>query len=236
MNNYDFDSSATYGPSFDTGFTQEQVKNEVMFFNSDLHYAHDKGGPITKAFINAFVDEWYVKYGKYIGCSDYDFDDFVFDSRVHMLMPGWFPCIPGFHHDDVPRKSFADDPLGQPDYSQNRLYHSRHCMGMVNGDICPTQFALGRASLPIPEHDIIYKHWHPMVEQLVADERLRLCDATSGRLLYFDCDTLHQGQAARANGWRWFGRISWNTERTKHITNEERRQVQVYLEYPMEGW
>lgn len=38
------------------------------------------------------------------------------------------------------------------------------------------------------------------------------------------------------NGWRWFGRISRNTDRVKTVTNEIRMNAQVYLEFPMEGW
>ncbi len=208
---------------FDEGFTQDQVKNEPMFFNSSLAYAYEQGGPITRAFIDQFCKENNV--------SDESFGrDFVIDTRVHMLMPGWYPCIPGFHHDDVPR---GED--GQPNYV-NPEYRSKHVLGMVNGEICPTQFALGRANLTLPESGIVYKHWHTEVEQLLSAGELELFEVPSGVLVYFDCDTLHQGQAALQNGWRWFGRISWDTDRVKNVTNEIRRQVQVYLEFPMQGW
>lgn len=30
-------------------------------------------------------------------------DDFTWDVKVHMLMPRQFPCIPGWHTDNVPR-------------------------------------------------------------------------------------------------------------------------------------
>jgi len=58
----------------------------------------------------------------------------------------------------------------------------------------------------------------------------------SNRLVYFDCDTFHTGTKAVKNGWRWFGRVSRNTDRVNKITNEIRKQAQVYLEFPMEGW
>jgi len=38
------------------------------------------------------------------------------------------------------------------------------------------------------------------------------------------------------DGWRWFIRLSRNTDRQKSMTNELRKQVQVYLEYPKAGW
>lgn len=45
MNEYTFCSDIRYGGQFDTGFTEEQVKNEPMFFNSGLIYALLNGGP-----------------------------------------------------------------------------------------------------------------------------------------------------------------------------------------------
>jgi hypothetical protein len=43
-------------------------------------------------------------------------------------------------------------------------------------------------------------------------------------------------QQANGNGWRFFIRASWSTDRVKNCTNEIRRQVQVYMENPVEGW
>lgn len=36
-------------------------------------------------------------------------DDFTWDVKVHMLMPGQFPCIPNWHYDNVPRVNNAQD-------------------------------------------------------------------------------------------------------------------------------
>lgn len=41
---------------------------------------------------------------------------------------------------------------------------------------------------------------------------------------------------ANKDGWRWFARVSQSTNRADFITNEIRNQVQVYMEFPMEGW
>lgn len=203
------------------------IKDEPMFFNSDPDYAWEKGGPITRAFLEALPTDWM-------------FAETVFDSRVHMLMPGWFPAIPGYHHDDVPRppipvgQHFAT--AGQPDYDNPR-YRSEHILGLVNAHIAPTQFALGQCTMPsVPEGELIYRRWHEEVERLLAEGAMERVSAPDRKLVAFDCDTFHQGTKAISNGWRWFGRISRNTDRAKTITNEIRRQVQVYLEFPMEGW
>lgn len=36
-------------------------------------------------------------------------DDFTWDVKVHMLMPGQFPCIPNWHYDNVPRVNNVQD-------------------------------------------------------------------------------------------------------------------------------
>lgn len=38
-----------------------------------------------------------------------DPSDFTWDVKVHMLMPGQFPCIPNWHYDNVPRVNNVQD-------------------------------------------------------------------------------------------------------------------------------
>lgn len=214
------------GP-FATAVSNDEIKNERMFFNADLDFAAQFGGEITRSFIASLPPEW--REGPA-----------VFDSRVHMLMPGWFPAIPGFHHDDVPRPEIPVGQhfitAGQPDY-ENPRYHSDHICGLVNASVAPTEFALGDCTMPaIPEGGLIYRAWHAEVERLLDEGKLARWQAPDRQLIRFDWQCFHTGTKALSNGWRWFGRVSRNTERTSKITNEIRSQVQVYLEFPMEGW
>lgn len=211
-----FNSQITELADFYCNYTNDEIKNEPMFFNCSADFAYSWGGNITRSFLRSFE-----KLNIPI--------DSVFDSRVHMLMPGWYPCIPGWHHDDVARGS-----NGQPDYI-NLRYKSKHVCGLVNAEICPTAFAIGECNLEIPE-GIIYKQWHNEVDKLIECGKMNRVEAKSGKVIYFDWQTFHTGQKAVKNGWRWFGRLSWDTERTKNITNEIRKQVNVYLEFPTEGW
>lgn len=218
---YIFNSTVTVGPPMD-GYHADQVKEEVMLFNCDGVFAESVGGPITKSFITALMEMYPASH----------LSDWVIDTRVHMLMPGWFPCIPGFHHDDVPRER-SD---GQPEYD-NPSYRSQHVMAMAGDNVCPTEFALGTAEFThIPLGEILYKEWHPLVEAHIRFERLKRWNAPMHQLVAFDDRAWHQGVQATGNGWRWFGRASTNTARTQNVTNEIRRQVQVYMENPMEGW
>lgn len=220
-----FDSKIVIPGQFKSDYTQDEIKNEEMFFNSSLDFAYENGGEITKGFIDALPSGW---------------EDGVIDTRVHMLMPGWYPAIPGFHHDDVPRPNIPVGThfinAGQPDY-ENPRYFAEHIMGLVNAEICPTIFALGKAPMPaIKEGQLIYRKWHKVVEKLLSQGKLEEYKARSGDLIEFDWQAFHSCSKALGSGWRWFARISRNTDRQKTITNEIRRQVQTYLEFPMEGW
>lgn len=222
-----FDSQASAVGSFAGRISNDKIKNETMFFNCDLAFAFDNGGPITRSFIMNLPDDW-------------NNDQVVIDTRIHMLMPGWYPAIPGYHHDDVPRPDIPAGQhfltAGQPDYDNPR-YLSEHIIGLVNADVCPTHFATGRATFSeVPEGKTIYKHWHPEVLHHIEDGNLKQWEAPDRTLLQFNHATWHTGSKAVKNGWRWFGRVSRNTDRVKKITNEIRVNAQVYLEFPMEGW
>lgn len=216
MTNYTFKSELHFGSRLPE-FTVDQVKNEPMLFNCSFEAARELGGPITRAFLSAII-------------ADGEEAPVVVDSRVHMLMPGWFPAIPGWHHDDVPRTG----PDNQPNYD-SPAYHSRHCMALVNADVAPTEFIIGHQTLPKPDGDgPVYKHWHDLTEEQVAAKLVETYRAMDRELIYFDWQSMHRAVPAVTSGWRWFARASWQTDRRP--TNEVRRQVQVYLPNLTEGW
>jgi hypothetical protein len=195
-------------------FSDEEIKNEPMFFRATREFAYKHGGAPTKLFIDNLDAP----------------EDILIDSRVHMLMNRWFPCIPGFHHDDVPRER-AD---GQPEY-YNPSYRSQHAMVLYNGTICPTEFAIGEQVFSNPEyHEIVYREWHKEVEILVNQYQLELIKAPNNQIIYFNDRTWHQGTQAVDKGFRLFIRATWDSKLKPK--NEIRRQVQVYMSNPMQGW
>ena len=204
---------------FNTKFSKQEISAEPMFYRADMNFAWQHGGIITKYFIEQMPLDWL--------CADV-----TIDSRVHMLMPGWYPCIPGMHHDDIPRTR-SD---GQPNY-ENPEYSAKHLMGLVNGDIAPTEFALGLIDLEVPPvGQLIYREWHPQIMQAIAEQRMTSLKAESGVMYEFNNYSFHQGTAAVKAGWRWFIRVSKNTTRVNDCKNEIRKQTQVYMQNPMEGW
>lgn len=202
------------------------IKSEPMLWNCDLEHAKRIGHELTNNFINALPQSW----------TD---GPLVFDSRTHMLMPGWFPCIPGWHHDDLPRT--REDK--QPNYFDNSV-RAEHAMMLFNGDICPTEFAIGDIELDIPgENEIIYRLWHPKIDLACDTGVLRKQSIPSATVAFFNDRTWHQGTAAKAGGFRFFIRASRhfnaNGERIAKpgiLANEQRFQSQVYMPDPYVGW
>ena len=202
-----------------TLFDEEDIRKEPMFYRADAAFAYEHGGPITRRFLTNLPSDW----GNI---------PVTIDSRVHMLMPGWFPCIPGMHHDDIPRTRID----GQPNYEQLD-YSADHIMGLVNGEVTPTEFAVGEIDLEIPPvGSLVYREWHPKIMQAIDEGVLQSVKAESYKYIQFDNFAFHQGTKAVGSGWRWFIRVSRNTERARDCKNEIRKQVQVYMENPMEGW
>lgn len=211
-------------------FSEQAIKDEPMFFNATADFAWKAGGPITRAFLDRLP--W----------SFADASPVILDSRVHMLMPGWYPCIPGWHHDDVPRNTLD----GQPNYT-DPPYRSRHVLALINAGLAPTQFLVGDVHVPEPSlrcrGQAIYEYWDNALGEPVQGFsgptlkdrcNLSVIDAPDRALVAFDCDTFHRGVSATGVGWRWFGRVSTGT--TRKATNEIRRQVQVYMPTLNAGW
>jgi len=220
------DSKASFVTSIHRDFGTERIKNEPMLFNNDLDGAWDNGDVITRVFLDHLPKAWQNV-------------PLVIDSRVHMLMPGWFPCIPGWHHDDVPRTR-SD---GQPEYEQP-TDRAEHIMMLVNSHLAPTEFALGKQSFRVPElGETIYEKWHGVVSDMVSVEALDVIQAPDRTLIKFDDRTWHRGVAATGNGWRFFIRASryWDADgnvkkRFGNRSNEVRKQVQVYMSAENAGW
>jgi hypothetical protein len=209
-----------------TNFTDNEIKNEPMLFNNDYFGALKNGGFITRSFLNFLPFDWRIS-------------PLVIDSRVHMLMPGWYPCIPGWHHDDVPR--LRSD--GQPEY-EAPTDRAEHILMLVNAHLAPTEFALGSASFDVPPIGrVIYEDWHKEVNLAIEFKELVVHSAPDKTLVKFNDRTWHRGVAAVDNGWRFFIRASRYFDkdgnpiaRRNKRTNEIRNQVQIYMSAENAGW
>ena len=191
---------------------QATVKAEPMLFRASFDFAMLNGGPLTREFLK--------KLGR---------EDVVIDSRVHMLMPKMYPCIPGWHHDDVPRER-SD---GQPNYD-NPSYKAKHCLALW-GDCSLTQFAVGEHDIEIPEvGKVIYRELSPQVEKLCETGVLKREIAPECQLVFFDWNSWHAGSETTKHGFRFFIRASWECPLV--FKNEIRHNANVYMKELDAGW
>lgn len=195
--------------------TIEEIKNETMLFSASTQFAKKVGGPLTKQFIS-FLDptkEW------------------IIDSRVHMLMEGWYPCIGGWHLDDVAR---GED--GQPDF-KTLVNPVEHVLAVVDcGTESLTDFLISPIEITTerPKYNkILYNYWNTKINNM-----LKRGEAVSDRIenntvIQFTSRSFHKGTPAKSSGWRFFIRASVGSDRT--FVNEIRKQVNVYMPTEM-GW
>lgn len=214
MNSYCFDSQTEVVGKL-PDISDEEFRDEPMLFKCDYGHARMFGGQCTHAFLDALSTEWKTS-------------EILMDTRVHMLMPGWYPCIPGWHHDDVPRDRFD----GQPAYPPR--YKSKHVMAFW-GDVSRTEFAVGNAEFgEVPANLKVYSAWNSKVEKHIDKGRLVRTVAAPQTIYSFDWQSWHRGSPATDFGWRFFIRATRSTE--ERPVNKIRRQVQVYLENVNKGW
>lgn len=215
MSDIEIKSNFKFGSRLNIDYNDSEIKAEPMLWRADAGFARSAGGLLTNAFVVAIEPV----FGS----------DFIIDSRVHMLMPGMWPCIPGWHHDDVPRTR-SD---GQPNY-RTPEYKSEH-VSVLFGDASLTEFAVGDSWFPdvaIGRH--YYREWHDEVEERIAWGQLRRVVAPEATPVYFDWNTWHQGVRATKRGWRLFIRATKGSN--LKARNEIRNQVQVYMDDPYYGW
>jgi len=206
-----------FQPTFKTvglmpDFSEDVIKVEPMFFSSTKQFALTHSGLITKTFIEIFLN---------------DYDDWIIDSRVHMLKRGWFPCMPGWHHDDIP----LDPKTNQPNYDTPE-YFARHRFCVI-GQSSMTEFLNCETEMPKVD-TIFYKDWNDVIKAKYLDTT-SIFKVSSGDVVDFTWQDFHRGVECTVEFcWRYFIRASRQTKR--EFKNEIRNQVQIYLVNPETGW
>ena len=195
-------------------YNSEAIENEPMLYSADLKFALKHGGKITRAFVNG------LNVNK----------DWIIDTRVHMLMKDWYPCIGGWHMDNIPRNS--DD--GQPNY-KNPAFISDHILCVIDsGTGSLTEFINDPVSLTdVPKGKMVYDHFSSIINEKIEAGELSTSNYDSGDIVKFDSLTFHRGKPATGSGWRFFIRATTNTPQKAY--NKIRRQVNVYQDINS-GW
>ncbi|QNJ56913.1 hypothetical protein SEA_REINDEER_122 [Mycobacterium phage Reindeer] len=169
------------------------------------------------------------------------------DTKVSMLMPGWWPAIPGWHTDGVPRQirvpegsdmaPYSPTGNGQPSLRKQAdmhlggyrpIYHTIHV-----GNDCPTEFIDGQLRMPI-DHDEDDQMYAEMTRKINECSTLRKLKAVEGQWMTWDWFNIHQATQATERGWRLLIRVT-ESDVPPASSNFIRVQNQVYT--PQEfGW
>lgn len=230
------DHGKAIGPSIADNKTHltKLIHREPMLFGSDAKFADMHGGPLTNLALIALED---------IGVNR---KDLIVDTRSHMLKPGWFPAIPGWHCDEVPRGKDGQPDIDLiPEDPKKRPMH--YLIVLDAGTNAMTHFLSSRAhSLHVFDRGLarfdnarqrdskatLWGECDKFIRSTVQPDNKER--TLSGHLYSFDQFDFHTATPATGDGWRWFFRATAKSKRP--VANEIRRQVQVYLGDVNGGW
>lgn len=230
-----FNEVVNFGQTLTCLPDQSEIRHIPQFYRASADYAYRLGGPIVRRFIDA------LPLSK-------DFKYLSIDSRVHMLMPGWMPCIGGWHCDDFyrpgqPGNVAAGGPV-QPALErikEDGKYSMHHAF--VIGETAPTEFIVSPFDMKVPETlegENLYSKFDKTIEddfkwsREVSTYGIETKLITPGQIVSFDCFAFHRGTVAKESGWRIFMRATESNHWAPQ--NEIRTQTQVYLESFHAGW
>lgn len=206
--------------------TIEQIKNTPSLWNASLSDALKYGGELTRAAI---------------GAMDLKFDKkhIIVDTKIHMLMPGFYPAIPGWHTDGVPR-GVELNPVGKgaPNIQAQEEMSTTRFHLLVTGEGCLTKF-MNDTDVELEVPDTPDSKLYKMISDQVAnrEKEFNIVEAPSCTAVEFDWWELHAGQAAKKHEWRFLIRVTETDhfEPQTDLRNIIRTQQQVYVPESF-GW
>lgn len=200
------------------------IKSTPALWNCDLDTAIKYGGELTRAALGAMDLRGDRKH-------------IVVDTKTHMLMPGFYPGIPGWHSDGVPRGADRNPAAkGDPDiFAQEGMEDEAPRFHLlVTGSHCPTRFVTEREiSLDVPAepHADLYKIVSQQLRDMQDYAWLGTMQTAPSTVYEWDWWQLHTAQAATGHGWRFLIRVT-ETDHFQPQTDLSkiiRTQQQVYV-------
>ena len=215
-----------FGEKLDAKASPESVEATPVLRRPSLENAAMFGGPLVRRLLEQCP---------LVGDKNY----VTVDTKVTLLMPGWFPAIPGWHTDGVPRgDALLPDAKGAP-----HLEEQPHMEGVAPryhvisvGLDSPTEFVNEPFGIDIENFDNpgLYKELTQKVNPLVTDGSLSTV-AESDVWVSWDWWSVHRAVAAEKTGWRLLIRVTESDVLKPRTEDFIRAQSQVYV--PTEfGW
>lgn len=215
---------------FGDDFAERDLIDEQTYYGASPEFVRLSEpllSPIANNFL-AYVDD---RAGSHA-----EIERGIFDSKVVQLMPGMYPAIPGWHCDEIKR---VEGKVDCDTFHDNAK--KMHYIGIIDFTGSRTEFV--QADIEVPYTDSLWKEVHNAVEftkkcaqpdrpsPFPAPPIIRL---PSNHIYLMNYSCVHTATPATTAGWRWFGRLTLNTDR--QIVNQIRTQTNVYLNVSEAGW
>jgi len=198
---------------------QEEIKLTPQLWNADLDTALLYGGDLTRAALGAMNIRGDKKH-------------IIVDSKVHMLMPGFYPAIPGWHNDGTPRGHGGVNTKAAPNFLlQESLSDVRYHL-LVTGTGCLTQFMDGPLDIEVDNLDPgAYAKITAEVNRIAEAEPYRVWSMPSCSVIEWDWWSMHAAGAAKHHEWRFLIRVleTDHDEPQTDLRKIIRTQQQVYV-------
>lgn len=205
-----------------------EVKNTFALWNASYDDAVRYGGDITRQALRAMNLR-------------HDRKNIIVDTKIHMLIKGMSPAIPGWHTDGVPRDAKKNpggkaepDTFAQEGDDRFNRYHL-----LVTGQGCLTQYINLPIVVPIPDKPSydVYQLMSSHVTKLVKEAPHFVSTMPSCQVMQFDWWDIHTGVVASKNEWRYLIRACESDyyEPQSDLREVIRLQTQVYAPHNF-GW
>lgn len=175
-----------------------ELKNTFGLWNASYDDAIRYGGEITRQALRAMNLR-------------HDRKHIIVDTKIHMLMQGMCPSIPGMHTDGAPRDEFKNpNGIGKPDtFAQENDPKPNRYHFLVTGEGCLTQFVSRPLEVPIPAEPSY--EVYTMMSSFVRNEAIKdpslLLTIPSATVVEFDWWDIHTGVFASKKEWRYLIRV-----------------------------
>ena len=212
--------------------TEQEIMNELMLFQCDPVFAMREGGPLTES-ITRFIlgSPAYAKCEASAAMRGGKIRPIV-DTRTHMLFPGMYPAIPGWHCDFVPRA------FGQPDLTKlkNRVVKAQRYFTVVVSShpdgVSNPCYLKESITADFSNEFPVWGQLHFQINALMDEHPIPMHVQADREIMMFNTSTIHRASIAHNKGWRFFYRMAVVDATAK---NDIRKQTQVYAD-PNIGW
>ena len=188
------------------------LSKEQSMYQASTRFAYDNGGPITKEFIDKLPFYYH--------------DNVLVDIRVHSLQKGYYPAIPGWHLDWLPRTNKGEDPVVDtiPNYDH---------VVLIVAETSLTEFVSESTRFVLPEKGA-FAHVNRELSLYKQAANLSTEHVISGDMVQFTSRDWHRPTPAEGNEWRLLIRASRIDH--KKPSNKLVTQSQVYIPTQEASW